>query len=107
MCSLTGLYSLDRDPRRTVGPVHRGGKLTIGVNVTSHGWAANRLTMVHVIIKTMIPQISHPLTTERRQLDIARLVDRETDRRTTVRFGDHSVAWFVPVTGVSVVDGQN
>lgn len=44
---------------------------------------------------------------KQRQLDTASLVDRGTDRRTTVRFNDHPVTWLVVVTGVSVVDGQN
>jgi len=43
---------------------------------------------------------------KQQQSDIASRVDRETDRRATVRFSDHPLAGLV-ATGVSVVDGQN
>ena len=63
--------------------------------------------MVHVIIKTMIPQTPYPLATKQRLSDITSPVDRKTNRRATVRFSDHPVTGLGVAIGVSVVDGQN
>lgn len=104
---LTGLRSLARVPCKILGPVRHMGKLTVGVNMILRWRSTNGLTMVHVVIKTMIPQTPHSLTTKQQPLEIASLVNRETNRRAAVRFNDHPLTWRVVVVGVSVVDGQN
>ena len=83
------------------------GKLVVGVNVKLHWWSAVGLTMVHVVIEAVIPQTPYPLATKQRQSDVTSLVDRETNRRATVRFNDHPVTGLGVADGVSVVDGQN